>query len=177
MKKILTSQVKMWHLIVLAIVVTFLTSATIVAAEPLAGGFWGAGTIMIAAASGTDSSQVTVPKGYADTVVLQKAITIPPGKSADLAVIGSADIEGGASTGYQYCFGQYRLDAIGGSQFKPGNYILEGFNPPPNNLTVPINGFITKVPSGQHTVYMVMEAGYADCYILNRSMIIIANIH
>lgn len=177
MRKVLTTQVQLWHLVVLVAVSVFVGSAAVVSAETLGTGFWTQGAINIATVSGDDSNSVTVPSGYADTVVLQKSITIPAGKSADLAVIGSVDMEGGGTSGYQYCFGQYRLDAIGGSQFKPGNYILEGFNPPANNLTVPINGFMAKVPPGKHTVYMVMEAGYHDCIALDRSMIIIANIH
>ncbi len=177
MKEILSAPVRLWQLILVSVLVAALTSTVVVSAAPFSPDFLDQGKFRMAVEAGTDSDAVNVPAGYTDVVVLQKDITVPPGKVADLAVLGEVDIEGGL-TGYQYCFGQYRLDDVAsGPQFEPGSYILEGFNPPPNNLSVPINGFLTDVPTGSHTVYMVMSAGYNDCYALNRSMIILANIH
>ena len=136
--------------------------------------------MMMAVASATDANQIDVPPTYASTVVLKQVITIPKGKTADLAVMGEVDIEGGsAASSYEYCFGQYRLDNVAtGTQFKPGNYILKGFTPPvANNLSVPINGYLTGVKAGTHTIFMVVQAGYQDCYMNDRSMIILANVH
>ncbi len=176
MKKVLTAPVQLWHVILVTILIATLTSTAVVSAAPLSA-FLTQGTVRMAVATGSDVNSITVPAGYSSVVVLSRLIAIPAGKVADLVAIGEVDMEGGAVSGYQYCFGQYRLDSITGTQFKPGNYILEGFNPPANNLSVPINGVLLNVPAGNHTIYMVMQAGYADCIALNRSMIIFANIH
>jgi len=177
MKNVLTAPVQVWHLIIVAVLVASLTSTMVVSAAPLSS-LLAQGSVRMAVASGTDANSVDVPAGYTSVVILKQTITIPKGKVADLAVMGEVDAEGGASSGYQYCFGQIMLDDVAtGTQFKPGNYIIEGFNPPPNNLSTPINGYLTSVKAGNHTVYLVMQAGYADCIALNRSMIILANIH
>jgi hypothetical protein len=178
MKRVLTAPVQIWQLVLVSVLVASLTSTAVVIAAPLTSGFQPAGSMLMGLVSATDATMVTVPAGYTNVVVLQKTIVVPPHKVADLAVFGEVDIEGGASSGYQYCFGQYLLDdPNSGTQLHPGNYILEGFNPPANNLSVPINAFLTQVKPGTHTVYMVMQAGYANCYALDRSMIILANVH
>ncbi len=175
MKNVLSAPVRMWQVLLVSVLVAVLTSTAVVSAAPLTA-FLAPGTFRMGLKYGT--SPVSLPADYSSHAVLAHSIVIPAGKVADLAAIGEVDMEGGASTGYQYCFGQYRLDnVLTGTQFKPGNYILEGFNPPANNLSVPINGFLGNVPAGTHTVYMVMQAGYNTCTALDRSMIIIANIH
>jgi hypothetical protein len=178
MKKAFTAPVKLWHLILASVCVAALTTTVAVSAAPFTVGLLPNGQVRLAAAAGTDDDAINVPAGYTSVSILEKTITVPKGRVADLLVLGAVDIEGGAISGYQYCFGQYRLDDIDtGPQFEPGNYILEGFNPPPNNLTTPINGFLLNVEPGDHTIHMVVQAGYADCYALNRSMIILVNIH
>ena len=180
MKKTLTAPVQLWQLVLVSVLVAILTSTAVVKAAPLsAGGFLTQGTIQIAPLQGANGSSVNVPSGYTNVAILQKTITIPAGKVADLVVMGAVDIASGTLAGIQYCFGQYRLDNVSsGTQFKGGNYILGGYlQDPPNNFTVPINGFLQNVTAGNHTVYMVMSAGYADCNAFNRTMLIFANIH
>jgi hypothetical protein len=178
MKRALSAPVQLWQLVLVSVLVAVLSTTAVVSAAPLTAGLLPNGQVRMAAASGTDSNAVNVPAGYTSVSVLEKTITVPKGRVADLLVMGEVDIEGGAVSGFQYCFGQYRLDDVAsGPQFEPGNYILEGFNPPPNNLSTPINGFLLNVEPGDHTIYMVVQAGYADCYALNRSMIILVNIH
>jgi len=177
MKSVLTAPVKLWHLVLVSVIVASLTSTAVVSASPFLLGFQPQGPILMGLVAGTDANPINVPAGGGNVAVLLKTITVPAGKVADLAVFGEADMEGGA-TGYQYCYGQIRLDdPNAGRQFQPGNYILQGFNPPANNLSAPINGFLTNVHAGQHTVFLVMGASFNNCYILNRSMIILANIH
>ena len=174
MKKILTAPVRLWHLMLVVILLATLTGTAVVSAAPLSA-FLPAGTMRMAVAY--SDSLYTVPEGYTNKIVLQQSFSIPAGKVGDVVAIGEVDIQGGDLTGNQYCFGEYRLDTVGGTQFKPGSYILEGINPPPNNLSLPIIGFLTGVGSGQHSVKMVMSAGYADCIAMNRAMILLVNIH
>ncbi len=176
MKKMLTAPVQVWQLVVLAVIMLFGLTGAVVAAAPLANGFWANGTKNMAAVSDSANNPIDVPQN-SETAVLSKTITIPAGKVADLAVFGAVDMEAGTASGYQYCFGEYTLDSTSGTVFKPGNYILQGFNPPENNLTAPIDGFLTNVSAGTHTVYMTRSASFADCTALYRSMVIIANIH
>ncbi len=176
MKKVFTAPVQLWQVVVVAVLVITLTGTVVASAASFPSGLLAQGIVRMALASST--TQVAVPATYTSTNVLQQTITIPVGKVGDIAVTGEADIEDGAGSGYQYCFGQYRLDNVAtGTQFKPGNYILGGSNLPENNLSVPINGFLQNVKAGNHTVYMVMQAGYAICYAQDRSMIILVNIH
>jgi hypothetical protein len=178
MKKALNAPVKFWQLIVVSVLVAVLTSTATVSAAPYMVGVWPTGSVRMSGAFGTDTNSVTVPKGYTPTVILQKTITVPAGKVADIAVIGMVNFQSGMSTSYIYCFGRYRLDnANSGTKFRPGDYILEGFNPPPNNLSVPLNGYLQNVAAGNHTIYMVADAGYADCVAQSRSMIILMNVH
>lgn len=178
MKKALNAPVKFWQLIVVSVLVAALTSTATVSAAPYLVGVWPTGSVRMSGAFGSDTNPVTVPKGYTPTVILEKTVTVPVGKSADIAVIGMVNFQGGAVSGNIYCFGRYRLDnSSGGTIFKPGNYILEGFNPPPNNLSVPLNGYLQNVAAGNHTIYMVADAGYADCIAQSRSMIILMNVH
>ena len=178
MKKALNAPVKFWQLIVVSVLVAVLTSTATVSAAPYMVGVWPTGSVRMSGAFGTDVNSVTVPKGYTPTVILEKTITVPAGKSADIAVIGMVNFQSGASPNYIYCFGRYRLDnSSGGTIFKPGSYVLEGFNPPPNNISVPLNGYLQNVPAGNHTIYMVADAGYADGIAQSRSMIILMNVH
>lgn len=178
MKRILTAPVQLWHVFLVTILVATLTSTAVVSAAPLQG-FWLPGTMRMAAAFGNDSNAVHVPMGWNPVAVLQTTITIPAGKRADLAVMGEVDIESGTISGIQYCEGQIRLDNVtSGAQFRPGNYKLGGYaSNPPNNFSTPINGYLGNVIAGTHTIYLVVDAGYADCLALQRSMIVLANIH
>jgi hypothetical protein len=181
MKKVLIAPVQLWQLVLVSVLVAILTSTAVVSAAPLAVGLLAPGSVRMAVAPGTSANSVTVPSGYSSVSVLQKIITVPAGKVADLAVMGMVDIASGTFgiSNIQYCFGQYRLDNItSGTQFKGGNYILGGYTDyAPNNFSVPVNGYLTNVTAGNHTVYMVLQAGYHNCLALNRSMIILANIH
>jgi hypothetical protein len=177
MKKVFSAPVQIWQVVVVVVLVAALTGTVVAAsAASFPSALLTQGVVRMAVASST--TQVAVPATYTSTNVLQQTITIPVGKVGDIAVTGEVDIEDGAGSGYQYCFGQYRLDNVAtGTQFNPGNYILEGFNPPENNLSVPIDGYLQNVKAGNHTVYMVMQAGYAICFAQDRSMIILVNIH
>ena len=176
MKKALSAPVQLWQLVLVAVLAAFISTAAF-AALPPDEGLLPKGEVRFAVA-GDDSEFVTVPAGYDNVAVLEKTITVPKGRLADFMAIGEVNIQSGALTGYQYCFGEYRLnDVISGTQFEPGNYILEGFNPPQNNLSFPINGYLTNVEPGEYTIYMVVSAGYADCIVMTRSMIIMANFH
>ena len=177
MKNALNAPVKFWQLILVSVLVAALTSTATVSAAPYLVGVWPTGSVLMSGVFGTDNNSITVPSGYVDTTILQKTITVPAGKVADIAVIGMVNFQAGSSTGYIYCFGEYRLDNIAGTAFKPGTYILEGFNPPPNNLSVPLNGYLQNVPAGNHTIYMVVSAGYTSCTAQDRSMIILMNVH
>jgi len=182
MKRTLTAPVQLWQLVLVSVMVAVLTSTAVVSAAPYAPSFLAAGTTRYAVAS-CNTCEV-VDTGAPREWVLKTSFTVPAGMVADLMAIGSADLQGGAA-GYHYCYGQYRLDGTagagnshtGGTGFSPGNYILYGFNPSPNNLTVPINGFLKNVAAGAHVVYQVMEAGYNDCIVNYDSMIVIANLH
>ncbi len=177
MKKALSAPVQLWQLVLASFLVAALATSAAVLAGPAADGFLPHGQVRFAVA-GDSINSVTVPAGYTNTAVLEKTITVPKGRLADLMAVGEVNIQSGALTGYQYCFGEYRLDdATSGTQFQPGNYILEGFNPPQNNLSLPINGYLTDVEPGDHTIYMVVSAGYADCIAQTRSMIISVNLH
>lgn len=177
MKRTLSAPVQLWQLVlVIFLAAAFITTAALSALPP-DDGMLPKGQVRMAVA-GDDTDSVTVPAGYTNVAVLEKTITVPKGKLADFMAIGEVNIQSGALTGFQYCFGEYRLnDVTSGTQFEPGNYILEGFNPPQNNLSFPINGYLTDVEPGEHTIYMVVSAGYADCIVQTRSMIILVNFH
>ena len=177
MRRALSAPVQLWHLVLVSIMgATFIATAAL-AALPPDDGMLPKGQVRFAVA-GDDTDSIAVPAGYTNVAVLEKTITVPNGKLADFMAIGEVNIQSGALTGYQYCFGEYRLnDVESGTQFEPGNYILEGFNPPQNNLSFPINGYLTNVEPGEHTIYMVVSAGYADCIVQTRSMIVMVNFH
>ena len=177
MKNALSTPVKLWQLLLVSALVVVLTTTVAFSAAPPDDGMVPHGQVRFAV-TGDSENTISVPAGYTNVAVLEKTITVPNGRVADLLAFGEVDIEGGALTGYGYCFGEFRLDDIeNGPQFDPGSYILYGFNPPPNNLSLPINGYLLNVEPGEHTIYMVMSAGYADCINLTRSMIVTVNIH
>jgi hypothetical protein len=177
MKKALSAPVQLWQLVLAAFLVAALTTTAAVLAGPPGDGMLPHGQARFAVA-GDNTNSISVPAGYTNVGVLERTITVPKGKLADLMAVGEVNIQSGALTGYQYCFGEYRLDDVtNGTQFEPGNYILEGFNPPQNNLSFPVNGYLTNVEPGDHTIYMVLSAGYADCIAQTRSMIVMVNLH
>jgi len=177
MKNALSTPVKLWQLLLITVLVVVLTTTVAFSAAPPNDGMLPKGQVRFAVAGDDGTNSINVPAGYTNVAILEKTITVPNGRVADLMALGEVDIEGGL-TGYGYCFGEFRLDDIeAGPQFEPGNYILYGFNPPPNNLSLPINGYLLNVEPGEHTIYMVMSAGYNDCYTLTRSMIVTVNIH
>jgi hypothetical protein len=183
MKKVLASPVQLWHLVLVAVLVSVLTSTVTVSAAPLSA-LWPAGTIRMAAVSDNGDNNIVIPADYSNVAVLEQVINIPAGKRGDLMVMGEVDIQtDNSTTHYQYCWGDIRFDNINAVNkiFKPGTpYMLEAWgniDRVPYSLSLPINGYRQNLPAGDHTIYMVMSAGYGECNARTRSMMIFMNIH
>ena len=110
-----------------------------------------------------------------DKEVLRATFTVPAGQRADIAAFFNAE-------GYKYpngyCYLKFNLDAIGPADLRPGKmwvadgYIFKGGYP-----TISANGYKTSVPAGAHTLIVTMSNTGGDCYVSDRSLILISNRH
>lgn len=166
MKNILNANIKTWHVLVLIAVLVLTNSAPVYAAPPFA-----VGDILIA----TDSSNTEIQlEGAAAITDLSATFTVPSGKTAKVVAFYSIF----AVASYGGCGAEFRLDSPTGPILSPGEMKIDT-----NMGATDMNGFISDIGPGTHTVYVNMRslAGepdpVIDCYLHNRSLILIVRIN
>jgi hypothetical protein len=185
MRNILGSGLKVWHLLVFGIVLTFFAGGTVALADSDAiNGFWKAGQVRFASASSTTGFNIT-GSNNPSVKVISVAITVPDGKKADLQTSFSADLHHNVGGTYAYCFGYFGLDGLdpdpaffpGGGNTNYSYQLLGGVQAnEPDALTVSMIGYRKGVSAGNHTVNVYINSAYSGCTILASNLNVVANI-
>ena len=181
-KRLLSAQLKLWHLIlVLALLTVPATSAlagqsaapTGVSPVLSSDAFFATGTFNMAAAKSNTSQVVHAVDGEVE--VLRVAFTVPAGQKADIAVFFNAEA-------YKYpngyCYLTFYLDTIGFSALRPGElWVADGYIYSGGYPTISAQGYKGSVAAGAHSVLVTLSATGGDCYVDDRSLILISNRH
>jgi hypothetical protein len=184
-KGLLTRELRVWHL--LLVVVLLLASTSGVLGAPVAhdtsrpaalDSYLAAGQFRMAAASSTDSQTVHSVDGWVE--VLRASFTIPSGQKAGVAAFFNAEAYKYANG---YCYARFELE--NGTVFNPrdpdlqsaGQWVADGYVFKPGYPTISIQGFQLSIPAGTHSVIVKLLATGGDCFVDDRSLILIANQH
>jgi hypothetical protein len=172
------TDLKLWHALVLALLLVAITGSAVVIAAS-SSHFFDAGKIRLASAA-TDNTLTITGSNNPAVNVLTTSISVPAGKTAELQTTFSADLHHGIGT-YAYCFGRFSLDgAVPDNAFRPlGSFQLLGgvTANQPDALTVAMTGYRRNVPAGDHRVSVFIDSAYAGCTLFNRELNVIVNIH
>ena len=188
-------EVKSWHVLVALVAAGVLVMGGVVlasdrgamktqspphsaaAADSVGAKFFKGGRIRMTASSLTSSVEVG---SSSDTSVISASFRVPSGKKADVFAQFHGEAYNNASTAGGYCYGEFRLDGVGGDTFAPGEeWLVDNYLYGPGNYpTISMNGFKRRIGPGLHTVFFTMDqAGNADCFIYGRTLLLTANIH
>jgi hypothetical protein len=182
MKNLLNANLKIWHLLLVFLVIALSSGGVVLAAEPLGvSSFFPKGEFYMAGASGSGGSPVTVPSDGTEVTVLSATFTVPSGKKADVAALFNGDaLWNGSTPGY--CRGEIRLDSPTGTAFLPGSILLvDGYVYSYNgnrHATLDMNAYKKAIGAGAHTAYVRMwtEEGGSGCLVYARSLMLVANV-
>lgn len=181
MKRVLSSNLKIWHLLVLGVVLMLFGGGTVALADTEAiSALWKQGTVRFAAASSNTSINIDANQEF---LVNEVAFDVPAGKKADVQAVWSAFLQPDNSGQYTYCTGKIYLDnsTTTSNLFSPGLYQLfgdgDGVNKiVPSGLTSTMNGWRKNVSAGAHKVQVYVAGSYGGCTVADRSLIITVNI-
>jgi hypothetical protein len=172
---ILNRTVKLWHLLVVAVLSGVLLGSTITAAvTPTA--TTGAGSVHFASARGTDANPVNV-FGNDTERVLRATIQVPVGRTADVQVSFAGTIwphDNGVSGAIPACFGYFTLDAVSSvdSRFPGGNVeLLHGsLATLPSAVSVAMNGAVKSLGPGGHFINVYVSSVDPGCSVADREL-------
>jgi hypothetical protein len=138
-----------------------------------AGRLFPPGAFRMAAAKSNDS--LTVHAADGEVTVLQANFTVPSGKRTDVAAFFNAEA-------YKYpngyCYVTFYLDGIGTVALNPGElWVADGYVYTGAYPTISAQGFKTNVAPGSHSVLVTLHTTGGDCYVDDRSVILIQNQH
>ena len=125
----------------------------------------------MAAAKSNDS--MTVHEADGEVSVLQVDFSVPAGKRADIAAFFNAEA-------YKYpngyCYLTLYLDGVGTTALAPGQeWVADGYVYSGAYPTISAQGFKGGVGPGTHSVLVALSATGGDCYVDDRSLILISN--
>jgi hypothetical protein len=177
MKRVLDSNLRIWHLLVMGVLLALLTGGTfVVAAGPAA--FWPAGNVRLASAQNDNTISITGSNNPA-VRVLRTTFSVPSGRKADLQAVFTADLHHGIGT-FAYCFGEFTLDGSPpDDQFNPGSYQLLGGSTAtqPDAVSVAMTGIRRGVGSGFHTVDVYIDSAYGGCTLFAHAMTVAVDLY
>jgi hypothetical protein len=181
-KRLLSAELKVWHLLLVVALLT--VTATTTLAGQRAGPtrptpnltpetFFTTGAFNMAGAYSNTSQTVHALDGEVE--VLREAFTIPAGQTAEIAAFFNAEAYKYANG---YCYLTFYLDAIGPSKFRPGElWVADGYVYAGGYPTISAQGFKGNIAAGAHSVIVTLHATGGDCYVDDRTLIVISNRH
>jgi hypothetical protein len=181
-KRLLSAELKVWHLLLVVVLLAVGTGTAVArqSAPPTdadsgvsSDRLFPSGAFKMAAAKSTTS--MTVHEADGEVTVLQVGFSVPSGRKADIAAFFNAEA-------YKYpngyCYVTFYLDGVGTTALAPGQvwgadgYVYSGAYP-----TISAQGYKAKVGPGAHSVLVTLDATGGDCYVDDRSVILISNQH
>ena len=181
LNRLFSAELKVWHLslvLVLLAMGTGTTSAqtatsTQISANLTPTAFVPSGAFNMAAAKSNTAIQINSAQGAVE--VLRTTFTVPANQVADIAVFFNAEA-------YKYpngyCYLQFFIDTIGGSSLAPGQlWVVDGYVYSNAYPTISGQGYKVGLKAGTHSVLATLMTTGGDCYIGDRSLIVISNRH
>jgi len=181
-KRLLSAQLKLWHLLLVVVLLAVGSGSTSAGqtGTPTPGdpnlstdAFFRSGVFNMAAAQ----SQASITAHSVDGLVevLRATFTVPAGQQADIAAFFSGEAYKYA-TGY--CYLKFFVDQIGSAYLLPGKvWVADGYVYSGAYPTITAQGYKVGVGAGEHSVVVALQTTGGDCYIDNRSLIVISNRH
>jgi hypothetical protein len=178
-KRLLSADLKVWHLLLVIAVLAVSTDSTLASQNMTpskpnlsSDAFFPSGALNMAAASSNTSQTVHAADGKVE--VLRVAFTVPAGQTASIAVFFNAEAYKYANG---YCYLAFYLDSIGaGNQLKPGNlWVADGYVYSGGYPTISAQGYRPSVAAGTHSVVVALHTTGGDCYVNDRSIILLSN--
>jgi hypothetical protein len=182
-KRLLGAELRVWHLLLGVVLV--LGSGTGVMGAPAHANapspaaldsYLTAGQLRMAVSGSTAAVYVKSTDDW--KAVLAVSFTVPSGQKADVAAFFNAKA-------YKYpngyCYARFELE--NGTVLKPdtadhlGQWVADGYIYKGGYPTLTDQGFMVAVPAGLHSVTVKLKDTGGDCYISDRSLILIANQH
>jgi hypothetical protein len=181
-KRLLSAELKVWHLLIVVAVFAVGTDTALARQATLQNGglaaatsdsFFPSGTFNLAAAHSNTSQ--TVHSADGEVSFLQVAFTVPRGQVADIAAFFSGEAYKYANG---YCYLKFYLDQIGGDALAPGKvWVADGYVYSGAYPTITAQGYRSNVRAGVHTLIVSLLTTGGDCYVDDRSIIVISNRH
>jgi hypothetical protein len=181
-KRLLSVELKLWHLLLVVVLLAVGAGSTSVAqtapptdahSDVSSDAFFPSGAFRMAAAHSNISQVVHSVDG--EVTVLQADFSVPSGKKADIAAFFNAEA-------YKYpngyCYLKFYLDGIGTGLFHPGQiWVADGYVYSGAYPTISAQGYKGNVGPGAHSVLVTLSATGGDCFVDDRSVILMSNQH
>ena len=178
--RVLDRNVKLWHLLVVGLLVAVVAGGSVgIAAGPAA--LFPSGSTRIVSVSATEPVSVG---SNVNTRVLRATFTVPSGKTADAQASFSGFVVRNVGAN-AYCYGEFALDSAPASSppsdptFKPGVFQLVGWADAttPTGLTASMTGFRRNIGAGTHNLDVILRGSFAGCAIAERALNVLVQIH
>ena len=185
MKKLLSANLQVWHLLVGIAFIAMAMTGGVVIAGPYAPPVWGEakvdaaapaafvpeGTMRMATAFAEVSQTVKAADGF--VTVLSATFSVPSGQTADIAAFFNA-----AAYKYPngYCYVEFYLDSAGLTLRPDKLWVVDGYIYKGGYPTISAQGFRGAIGPGNHTVFVKLQTTGGDCYVNHRSLIVMANV-
>lgn len=180
-KRMLSAQLKLWHLLLVVALLAVSAGVTNAARSAPTGGpelkpeaFYPNGAFNMVVAQ-SNASQ-TIHQADGEVAVLRATFSIPAGQIASVAAFFNAEA-------YKYpngyCYLTSYLDAVGsGPVLFPGElWVADGYVYNGGYPTISAQGFRGHIAAGAHSVIVTLHATGGDCFVDDRSLIVISNRH
>jgi hypothetical protein len=181
-KRLLSAELKVWHLLLVVALLAVSASGTSAGLSTPTGaspnlspdGFYPAGTFNMGTAQSNTS--LTVHAADGEVEVLRVSFSIPAGQTAAVAAFFNAEA-------YKYpngyCYLTSYLDTIGsGPVLYPGElWVADGYVFNGKYPTISAQGYVGHIAAGAHSVIVTLHATGGDCFVDDRSLIVISNRH
>ena len=180
-KRLLSTQLKLWHLLLVVGLLAVATGAsagqnatpTGAHSDLSSAALFPSGVFNMAAAR--SNSSLTVHAVDGEVTVLQVAFSVPTGKKADIAVFFNAEAYKYANG---YCYLTFYLDGVGTVTLHPGQlWVADGYVYSGAYPTISGQGYRGNVAAGPHTVFVTLQTTGGDCFVQDRSVILFMNRH
>jgi hypothetical protein len=185
MNKLLSANLQVWHLFVGLAVLVALGAGGVVMARPApppsiaesTGGvtpaaFFPSGSFHMTANVSHDN--LTVKSTDGEKSVLHIAFTVPAGQLADIVGLFNAEA-------YKYpngyCYLKFHMDSSP-SAMNPGElWVADGFIYKGGYPTISAQGYKVNVGPGSHQLDVSLLATGGDCFVDDRSLVVLASFH
>jgi hypothetical protein len=180
-KRLLSADLKVWHLFLVVALLAVGSSSTSAGLSPSRGtnpdtadGFYPSGSFNMATAQSNTSQTIHAADGEVE--VLRATFKIPTGQTAAVAAFFNAEA-------YKYpngyCYLTSYLDTVGtGPVLFPGElWVADGYVYTGGYPTISAQGYVGHIAAGVHSVIVTLHATGGDCFVDDRSLIVISNRH